>query len=196
MLQVSSSAERQQTVCKERGGVSHLLVIHTATVKWCSPVACLLTVGPFGPPPPDQTPPQKPLLQRLYIHLCAITRLNIVIVLIYWAIYTHSVLCSIWYTQIMYSSKINIRIPWKHSLTYDRLWDDPGNKIVVVVKWALYVCINIADVQNHQNLNKEWHVRHLSTYIQTDMEATYVWDYTFFSLFLYGEPCPNRLRWL
>lgn len=38
--------------------------------------------------------------------------------------------------------------------------------------------INIADVQNH-NLIKEWRAHHLSTYVHTDMEATYFCDYPF-----------------
>lgn len=92
----------------------------------------------------------------------------------------------------MYCNKINICIPWKHSLTY-RLWHKLKNQMVVVIKWALYVSINIADVQNHYNLNKEWHAHHHSTYIHTDMEATYFWDYAFlpFSLWEWFNALPN-----
>lgn len=40
-------------------------------------------------------------------------------------------------------------------------------------------------MQNH-DLNKEWRANHFSTYVHTDMEATYFWDYTFFPFSLRG----------
>lgn len=63
-------------------------------------------------------------------------------------------------------------------------WTEKFTWLVVVIKWELYVSINIADVQKfHYNLNKEWQAHCLNTYIHTDMEATYFWDRTWFPFF-------------
>lgn len=131
-------------------------------------------------PRPPAKVPIKAVSKHVYILLCAFTRLNNVIVLsILIHIYTHSVLCYIWYTNMVYCNKIQMCIPWKHSLTYNRLWLKLRDRMVLVIKWlTVYVSINIADVQNHM-LNKEWRAHHLSTYVHTDMEATYFWDYIF-----------------
>lgn len=43
---------------------------------------------------------------------------------------------------------------------------DMRDGIVVVIHWAVFVSINIADVQNH-GLNKEWNAHHLSTFFFT-----------------------------
>lgn len=160
MLQVSSLVElgisrtEDQTVCKEKRCFSS--VTHST---WCSEVMqpCVFLLTDHYPTVHTIcassssrmcAAPIKAVSNHLYIHLCAITRLNIVIVLIYWAIYTHIFLCNIWLTQIMYFNKINICIPWKHSLTYNNR-HELKDWMVVVIMWALYVSINIADVQNH-----------------------------------------------
>lgn len=103
VLQISSSAEqgiswrqsaiKQQKVCKERGVFS---TWYCEVMQPCCFPSYHWTVDTFVLPSSSSSSSSRirAVSKHLYIHLCAITRLNIVIVLIYWT-YIHIHFCVI-----------------------------------------------------------------------------------------------------
>lgn len=88
----------------------------------------------------------------------------------YTELYTHIQFCVESDTHKL-CHKINICIPWKHSMTTGLTWNQQSNVWRLTPKRVLCVDINLVDVQNYYNFKRSG----LAAYIQTDVEATYFW---------------------